>query len=78
MGAQPGMNSKRVRRKKSLVDKIKNQIIKLEQQIEKLKNDLNEALLLEKNQEYTNNENDFTYLFKNEPNTIEFEFSQPA
>lgn len=60
------------RRKKSIVEKIKFRIQKLENELDKLKKELTEQQLIE-NQ--INNTNDYNYLFKKEENTIVFEFN---
>lgn len=60
------------RRKKSIVEKIKFKIQKLENELDKLKKELIEQQSIE-NQ--INNTNDYNYLFKKEENTIVFEFN---
>ena len=60
------------RRKKSIVEKIKFKIQKLENELDKLKKELTEQQSIE-NQ--INNTNDYNYLFKKEENTIVFEFN---
>lgn len=61
------------RRKKSIVEKIKFRIQKLENELDKLKKELIQQQSIENHEK--NEANDFNYLFKKEENTIVFEFN---